>query len=82
VLACELLGALAATDLRRPLRSGVGTGAAYRRAREAIDELLTDRSPAPDIAAARGLLRDGSLVAAAATAAGTHILPTPNGAHR
>jgi histidine ammonia-lyase len=71
VLACELLGALAATDFRRPLRSGTGTSAAYACARGTIGELLTDRSPAPDIAAARALLRDGSLVAAASAAAGS-----------
>lgn len=65
VLACELLGALAATDFRRPLRSGAGTGAAYTVARTAIPELVADRSPAPDIAAARTLLREGSLIAAA-----------------
>jgi histidine ammonia-lyase len=70
VLACELLGALAATDFRRPLRPGVGTGAAYELARATIAELVTDRSPAPDIAAARSILRDGSLVAAAAAAIG------------
>jgi histidine ammonia-lyase len=69
-LACELLGALAATDFRRPLRSGRGTGAAFAHARGAIGELVTDRSPAPDIAAARTLLRDGSLVAATAGAVG------------
>jgi histidine ammonia-lyase len=71
VLACELLAALAATDFRRPLRSGKGTGAAYERARATIGELITDRSPAPDIAAARALLRDGSLVAAAREAGAT-----------
>ncbi len=70
VLACELLGALAATDFRRPLRAGTGTAAAYVRARTEISELVTDRAPAPDIVAARGLLRDGSLVAAAEAAAG------------
>jgi histidine ammonia-lyase len=70
VLACELLAALAATDFRRPLRSGTGTAAGYARAREVIPELMTDRSPAPDIAAARALLRDGSLVAAASAAVG------------
>ncbi|MEO6990510.1 MAG: histidine ammonia-lyase [Candidatus Baltobacteraceae bacterium] len=69
-LACELLGGLAATDFRRPLRSGVGTAAAYERARAAIAPLATDRSPAPDIVAARALLADGSLAAAAATAIG------------
>jgi histidine ammonia-lyase len=65
VLACELLAALAATDFRRPLRSGRGTGAAHAHARAVIGELVTDRSPAPDIATARGLLRSGSLVTAA-----------------
>lgn len=68
VLACELLGALAATDFRRPHRSGAGTDAAHACARHVIPELVTDRSPAPDIAAARRLLRDGSLVAAATAA--------------
>jgi histidine ammonia-lyase len=68
-LACELIGALAATDFRRPLRAGDGTAAAYAVARRAIAELVTDRSPAPDIEAARALLRDGSLVTAAAAAA-------------
>jgi histidine ammonia-lyase len=74
VLACELLGALAATDFRRPLRSGAGTAAAYACARGQIAELSADRSPAPDINAARKLLRDGSLVEAAAHAAGP-LLP-------
>jgi histidine ammonia-lyase len=68
-LACELLGGLAAMDFRRPLRAGAGTGAAHAHARARIPELVTDRSPAPDIAAARALLRDGSLVSAAASAA-------------
>ena len=56
-LACELLGALAATDLRRPLRSGRGTEAAHAVARESIPPWLEDRPPAPDIAAARELIR-------------------------
>jgi histidine ammonia-lyase len=68
-LACELLGGLAAMDFRRPLRAGAGTGAAHAHARARIPELVTDRSPAPDISAARALLRDGSLVSAAASAA-------------
>ena len=62
-LACELLGALAATDFRRPLRSGRGTHAAYELARETIAPWTQDRVPAPDIVAARELLRSGSLVA-------------------
>jgi histidine ammonia-lyase len=73
-LACELLGALAATDFRRPLRSGAGTGAAYERAREAVAPLWTDRSPAPDIAAARVLLQTNALAAAAEAAVGGRLL--------
>ena len=73
-LSCELLGALAATDFRRPLRSGAGTGAAYRRAREAIAPLLEDRPPAPDIAAARELLASNALVEAAEAATGGSLL--------
>jgi histidine ammonia-lyase len=69
-LACELLGALAATDFRHPLRSGTGTGAAYDRARESIAPLQTDRAPAPDIAAARELLQTNALAAAAEAAIG------------
>ena len=63
VLACELLCALAATDFRRPLRSGAGTGRAYDAARVDIPPLLTDRAPDRDIAAARRLLRTGALCA-------------------
>ena len=73
-MACELLGALAATDFRRPLRSGAGTGAAYARAREAIEPLTNDRSPAPDIAAARELLASNALAAAAEGAIGGTLL--------
>jgi len=70
VLACELLAALAATDFRRPLRSGVGTGAAYLLAREVIAPLDEDRAPAPDIRLARRLIADGSLLTEAENAAG------------
>ena len=70
VLACELISALAATDFRRPLRSGAGTAAAHAHARETIAPLDEDRAPAPDIAAARRLIADGSLLAAADRAAG------------
>src|SRR5579872_5640514 len=52
-LACELLGALTATDFRRPLASGVGTQAAYDVARICIAPWNEDRVPAPDIQAAR-----------------------------
>jgi len=70
VLACELISALAATDFRRPLRSGAGTAAAHAHARETIAPLDEDRAPAPDIVAARRLIADGSLLAAADRAAG------------
>jgi histidine ammonia-lyase len=72
-LACELLGALAATELRRPLRSGDGTGAAFDAARATIAPLVTDRSPAPDIAAARELLASSALVDAARAAVGAPV---------
>jgi histidine ammonia-lyase len=60
-LACELLCALAATDFRRPLRSGAGTQTAYDRARETIAPLTTDRVFATDIESARTLIRSGAL---------------------
>jgi histidine ammonia-lyase len=60
-LACELLCALAATDFRRPLRSGAGTQKAYDAARGAIEPLTGDRVQADDIAKARRLIADGSL---------------------
>jgi histidine ammonia-lyase len=69
-LACELLGSLAATDFRRPLKSGAGTHAAYERARERIAPWTVDRVPAPDIAAARELIASGALVEAAQGAIG------------
>ncbi len=72
-LACELLGALTATDVRRPLRSGRGTQAAYEAARETIAAWTHDRPPAPGIVAARELIRSNRLVAAAETAIGRQL---------
>ena len=72
-LACELLGALAATDLRRPLKSGRGTQAAHDAGRESIAPWTEDRPPAPDIAAARDLIRSDRLVAAAESAIGRRL---------
>ncbi len=72
-LACELLGALVATDFRRPLRSGEGTQAAYDVAREQIAPLSDDRPPAPDIERARHLIRSGALVNAAQDAIGASL---------
>jgi histidine ammonia-lyase len=74
-LACELLAACAATDFRRPLRSGAGTQAAYAAVRERIVPWTDDRSPAPDIAAARELIASGRLTGAAEAAIG-HRLTT------
>ncbi|MDQ6930890.1 MAG: histidine ammonia-lyase [Candidatus Eremiobacteraeota bacterium] len=73
-LACELLGALAATELRRPLKSGAGTQAAFDVARERIAPWIEDRIPAPDIEAARELLRSGAIVQAAQNATGTPLI--------
>jgi len=72
-LACELLGALTATDFRRPLKSGRGTAAAFEVARERIAPWTDDRPPAPDIAAARELIRSGRLVGAAESALGRRL---------
>jgi histidine ammonia-lyase len=72
-LACELLAALAATDFRRPLRSGRGTRAAYDVARERIAPWTEDRAPAPDIEAARRLIRSHNLVRAAEAAIGVGL---------
>jgi len=72
-LACELLGALAATDFRRPLRSGRGTQAAYEIARARIAPWLEDRPPAPDIGVARDLIASGALVSAAESAIGHRL---------
>jgi histidine ammonia-lyase len=75
-LACELLGALAATDFRRPLQSGRGTRAAHALARETIAPLTDDRPPAPDIVAARELIRSQRLVRAAEAATGRQLTAT------
>ncbi len=72
-LACELLGALAATDFRRPLKSGAGTQAAYDVARVCIAPWTEDRVPAPDIEAARELIRSGALVDAVQRATGATL---------
>jgi histidine ammonia-lyase len=72
-LACELLGALAATDFRRPLASGRGTHAAHDAARQIIAPWSEDRPPAPDIAAARELIASGAFVAAAEAATGIKL---------
>ncbi len=72
-LACELLGAVTATDRRRPLRSGRGTEAAHAVAHETIPPWIDDRPPAPDIAAARELIASHALVRAAESAIGRRL---------
>ncbi len=72
-LACELLGALTATDFRRPLVSGKGTQAAHDLARQSIAPWTDDRVPAPDIEAARALIASGELVRAAQSASGADL---------
>jgi histidine ammonia-lyase len=72
-LACELLGACAAADFRRPLKSGLGTQAACTIARRRIPPWTADRPPAPDIAAARELIASQQLVFAAEAAIGRRL---------
>ncbi len=73
-LACELLAALVATDFRRPLRSGLGTDAAFSSGRERIAPLGEDRAPAPDIALARHLISSRAIVDAAERAIGRSLM--------
>jgi histidine ammonia-lyase len=73
-LACELLGALAAIEFRRPLKSGRGTAAVCAAARESIAPWTADRPPAPDIAAARELIASQRLAAAAEAAIGHRLI--------
>lgn len=68
VVAIEYMCAAQALDLRRPLRPGVGSAAAYATVRSRVRRLRADRVLAPDIAAIRGLMRAGAVRAAAAKA--------------
>jgi len=65
VLAIEALCAAQGLDYRAPMRPGAGLARAIARLRERVPHLAEDRSPAPDIAAARDLLESGELLAAA-----------------
>ncbi|MGN6106172.1 MAG: histidine ammonia-lyase [Kofleriaceae bacterium] len=65
VLAIELLCAAQGLDLRRPLRSTPRLEAAHAAIRARVPAMMTDRPLAPDIAAVRALIDDGSLLAAA-----------------
>jgi len=68
VLAIELLCAAQGLDLRLPTRPGPGLRAAHAHLRARVPTMTTDRPIAPDIATARRLIDDGSLVQAALSA--------------
>jgi histidine ammonia-lyase len=72
-LACELIAACAASDFRRPLKSGRGTQAAYEVTRARIAAWKEDRPPAPDIASARELIASGTLVQSVESAIGHRL---------
>ncbi|MDQ2854393.1 MAG: histidine ammonia-lyase [Chloroflexota bacterium] len=65
VLAIEALCAAQGLDFRAPMRPGAGLARAHAGLRSRVPHLAEDRSPAPDIAAARELLHSGDLLAAA-----------------
>jgi histidine ammonia-lyase len=67
VLAIEALCAAQGLDFREPLRPGSGVAAAHTIVRGRVPHLGADRSPAPDIAAARELIHSGDLLANGAT---------------
>ena len=68
VLAIELLCAAQGIDLRRPLRSTKPLEAVHAVIRAKVPPMMADRPLAPDIAAVRALIDDGSLLAAARAA--------------
>jgi histidine ammonia-lyase len=68
VLAIELLCAAQGIDLRRPLTTTAPLEAVHAVIRAKIPAMMTDRPLAPDIAAMRALIDDGSLLAAARAA--------------
>jgi histidine ammonia-lyase len=70
VVAVEILCACAGIECRRPLSPAAGTGAALEWVRRRVAPLADDRPPAPDIEAVAEMIEDGSLVRAAAEAAG------------
>ncbi len=65
VLAIEALCAAQGLDFRAPMRPGAGLARAHAALRARVPHLVEDRSPAPDIAAARELVHSGDLLAAA-----------------
>jgi histidine ammonia-lyase len=71
VVALEALAAAQALDLRAPLAPGPATQAAHAALRQRIPFMDHDREFGPDIESAVALVRDGVLVDAAASAAGS-----------
>ena len=69
VIAIELLTSARAMDMRAPLQPGAVSAAVVAQLRTVIPGPGTDRYLAPDIAAAHTMVVDGSLLAAARTAA-------------
>jgi histidine ammonia-lyase len=67
VLAIEVVCAAQGLDFRAPLRPGAGVAKAHAIIRERVEHLAEDRSPSPDIAAARELVHAGDLLANGAT---------------
>jgi histidine ammonia-lyase len=71
VLAIELLCAAQGLDLRRPLTSTKPLEAVHAAIRARVPAMMVDRPLAPDIAAVRALIDDGTLIAAARSAGAT-----------
>lgn len=65
VLAIELLCAAQGIDLRRPLTTTKPLEAVHAKIRSVVPAMMVDRPIAPDIAAVRFLIDNGSLIAAA-----------------
>ena len=68
VLAIELLCGAQGIDLRRPLTTTKPLEAVHAAIRSAVPAMMVDRPLAPDIAAVRALIDDGTLIAAARSA--------------
>jgi histidine ammonia-lyase len=70
ILAVELVAAARGLELRAPLEPAVATGAALAAVREHVPGFGPDRWLAPELEAAKGLVRSGRIVDAAERAAG------------
>ncbi len=71
ILAVEILCAAQAIDLRKPMRMGAGTAAAYATVREVVPHLEEDRLLANDIEAIIALVRRGGIQKAVLDALGS-----------